>query len=162
MHLWGWLVNPAQSRSQTDHQYFYLNGRMLRDKRITHAIRLAYGDSIPPGRYPEYLLYLEMDPGGVDVNVHPSKYEVRFRALRDVHDFIHAGVSSVLAPDRRPYPSGEGVGDRNTDLSTPGSGTMASGWERTRLSVREPVAAGRGANPPGLGAWWPCWSRGIS
>jgi DNA mismatch repair protein MutL len=94
--LWGWLGPPGQHRSQTDRQYFYLNGRLIRDRQVNHAVRVAYGDVVPAGRYPVYVLYLEMDAAAADVNVHPTKHEVRFRDAWDVHDFIYAGVRDAL------------------------------------------------------------------
>ncbi|WP_455217287.1 DNA mismatch repair endonuclease MutL, partial [Kaarinaea lacus] len=88
MHLWGWIALPTFSRSQADMQYFYVNGRMVRDKLVTHGIRQAYQDVLYHGRHPAYVLYLELDPRHVDVNVHPTKHEVRFRESRMVHDFL--------------------------------------------------------------------------
>ena len=99
MRLWGWAGLSDLARNQSDRQYFYLNGRVIRDKRVNHAIRLAYESLIPPGRYPAYVLYLEMDVAAVDVNVHPTKYEVRFRHARDVHDFIYASLFSGLTQE---------------------------------------------------------------
>ena len=90
-------VGPADfSHSHTDLQYFFLNGRMIKDKIINHAIRQAYIDLIYPGRYPCYVLYLTLDPKSVDVNVHPTKHEVRFRDRQLIHDFIHFRLSEVL------------------------------------------------------------------
>ncbi len=88
MRLSGWAGLPSFSRSQADMQYFFLNGRLIRDKTIVHAIRLGYQDVLFHGRHPVYVLYLEMDPAGVDVNVHPTKHEVRFRDSRSVHGFV--------------------------------------------------------------------------
>ncbi len=88
MRLWGWVGEPGYSRSQADAQYFYLNGRMIRDKLVNHAVRQAHQSIIEPGRHPAYLLYLELDPQQVDINVHPTKHEVRFRESRLVHDFL--------------------------------------------------------------------------
>ena len=99
MRLSGWAGLPSFSRSQGDMQYFFLNGRLVRDKTIIHAVRLGYQDVLFHGRHPIYVLYLEMDPAGVDVNVHPTKHEVRFRDSRSVHGFIfrslqrHVGAS---------------------------------------------------------------------
>lgn len=97
MRLWGWLATPGYSRSQADSQYFYLNGRIIRDKLISHAVRQAYQGVLEAGRYPAYLLYLELDPQQVDVNVHPTKHEVRFRESRLVHDFVFRTLLNALA-----------------------------------------------------------------
>jgi len=99
LRLSGWLGTPEQARSQTDRQYFYLNGRAIRDRQVSHAVRQAIQDRIYPGRHPVYLLYLEIDPAVVDVNVHPGKQEVRFRHPRDVHDFIYSALTDALAGD---------------------------------------------------------------
>jgi len=96
MRLWGWIAKPDAARSQTDRQFFYLNGRMIRDKSIIHAIRMAYQDRIYPGRFPCYILYMDMDPSMVDVNVHPAKHEVRFRNLREVHDLVFGVLTEAL------------------------------------------------------------------
>ncbi|MEN8170035.1 MAG: DNA mismatch repair endonuclease MutL [Pseudomonadota bacterium] len=88
MRLWGWVGEPGYSRSQADAQYFYLNGRIIRDKLVSHAVRQAHQSVLEPGRHPAYLLYLEIDPQQVDINVHPTKHEVRFRESRLVHDFL--------------------------------------------------------------------------
>ena len=100
MHLWGWVALPTFSRSQADLQYFYVNGRMVRDKLVTHAIRQSYQDVLYHGRHPAYVLYLELDPTVVDVNVHPTKHEVRFREGRMVHDFLFRSLHQALAEAR--------------------------------------------------------------
>ena len=97
LRLWGWVGLPAFSRSQADMQHFFVNGRMVRDKLVTHAVRQAYQDVLYHGRQPAYLIYLELDPVMVDVNVHPTKHEVRFREGRLVHDFIFRTLHRVLA-----------------------------------------------------------------
>jgi len=88
LRLWGWFGHPEIARSQVDQQYFYLNGRVIRDKQVNHAIRMATQDHFYTGKHAVYVLFLEMDAANVDVNVHPAKHEVRFRQARDVHDFI--------------------------------------------------------------------------
>jgi DNA mismatch repair protein MutL len=96
MRLHGRISGRDAHRSQPDQQFFFLNGRMIRDRQVAHAVRIAYGDVLPPGRFPLYLLYLELDPRAADVNVHPTKHEVRFRDSRNVHDFIAAAVRNAL------------------------------------------------------------------
>lgn len=97
LRLWGWIAQPAFSRSQADLQYFYVNGRAIRDKLVTHAVRLAFQDVLHHSRHPAYVLYLEIDPASVDVNVHPTKHEVRFRESRLVHDFVFRSLARALA-----------------------------------------------------------------
>jgi DNA mismatch repair protein MutL len=101
LRLWGWVARPTFSRSQADMQYFYVNGRMVRDKLVSHAVRQAYQDVLYHGRHPAYVLFLELDPSSVDVNAHPGKHEVRFRQSRSVHDFIFRAIHKSLA-DLRP------------------------------------------------------------
>ena len=96
LHLHGWVGSPALARLQNDLCYSYVNGRMMRDKTINHAIRQAYGDSIANGYYPAFVIFLDLDPTMVDVNVHPAKHEVRFHQGRLVHDFILQGVLNSL------------------------------------------------------------------
>ena len=97
LRLWGWLGLPTFNRAQADIHYFYLNGRIIRDKLVNHAVREAYRDMMYAARYPAFVLYLSCDPTLVDVNVHPSKAEVRFRDSRMVHDFILHQIRQVLA-----------------------------------------------------------------
>jgi DNA mismatch repair protein MutL len=94
--LSGWLCQPTYARAQPDLQHFYLNGRMLRDRLITSALRLGYRDVMFNGRHPAYVLFLEIDAAQVDVNAHPAKLEVRFRDGRHVHDFLFRTVERVL------------------------------------------------------------------
>ncbi len=96
----GWIGRPTASRSQPDQQFFFVNGRMIKDKVVTHAIRQAYQDVLFHGRHPAFLLFLEMNPEMVDVNVHPTKHEVRFRESRQVHGFISSAIKQTLAADR--------------------------------------------------------------
>lgn len=104
LRLWGWVSLPTFSRSQADLQYFYVNGRIIRDKLVSHAVKQAYQDVLFHGRHPAFVLYLELQPSLVDVNVHPTKHEVRFRDGRLVHDFLfralHKALASVRPQDR--------------------------------------------------------------
>ncbi|MGV7962599.1 DNA mismatch repair endonuclease MutL [Photorhabdus tasmaniensis] len=92
----GWVADPMNATASGEIQYCYVNGRMMRDRLINHAIRQAYQDLIQGEQQPAYVLYLEVDPHQVDVNVHPAKHEVRFHQARLVHDFIYQGVTAVL------------------------------------------------------------------
>ncbi|OAN19341.1 DNA mismatch repair protein MutL [Photobacterium jeanii] len=96
LKLSGWICNPQGARAQNDIQYCYVNGRMMKDKLINHAIRQAYEASLPSDQYAAYVLFIEVDPHQVDVNVHPAKHEVRFHQGRWVHDFIYQAIQSAL------------------------------------------------------------------
>ena len=100
LRLWGWVGLPTFSRSQADLQYFYVNGRMVRDKLVAHAVRQAYRDVLYNGRHPTFVLFLELDPATVDVNVHPTKHEVRFRDSRTIHDFLYGTLHRALGEVR--------------------------------------------------------------
>jgi DNA mismatch repair protein MutL len=97
LRLWGWIAQPTFSRSQADMQYFYVNGRVVKDRLITHAVRQAYSDVLFHGRHPAYVLFFECDPVMVDVNAHPGKHEVRFRQSRQIHDFLFRAIHKSLA-----------------------------------------------------------------
>lgn len=95
--LRGWITTPEGARQQSDLQYCYVNGRMMRDKLINHAIRQSYENSLRPDQFATYVLFIELDPHFVDVNVHPAKHEVRFHQARLVHDFIYQALSRALS-----------------------------------------------------------------
>jgi DNA mismatch repair protein MutL len=97
LRLSGLAALPAYSRAGRDEQYFFVNGRFVRDKLLTHAARQAWADILHGARHPAYVLFLELDPAGVDVNVHPAKTEVRFRDARGIHQFIFHALQRTLA-----------------------------------------------------------------
>lgn len=111
LRLSGWVGLPTHSRSQADQQYFFVNGRVVRDRLVAHAVRQAYRDVLFNGRHPVFVLYLELDPDVVDVNVHPTKHEVRFRDGRMVHDFLYSSLHHSLASAKPAESSGEGSGE---------------------------------------------------
>ncbi|MEZ8822236.1 DNA mismatch repair endonuclease MutL [Vibrio sp. 10N.222.54.A1] len=101
LKLHGWITTPEGARQQSDLQYCYVNGRMMRDKLINHAIRQSYETSLRPDQFATYVLFIELDPHQVDVNVHPAKHEVRFHQARLVHDFIYQALSDGLAQSKQ-------------------------------------------------------------
>jgi len=131
--LSGRLGLPESARSQSDQQYFYLNGRIIRDKLLTHAVRLACQDRLHSGRQPSYLLYLEMDAALVDVNVHPSKHEVRFRDPRNVHDFVYGCLVQALAEPAEEHTQefaqpATGKADTSAGMDNVSRMSETSGW----------------------------------
>ena len=120
LRLHGWVGLPTFTRSQADHQFFYVNGRLVRDKLVSVAIRQAYQDVLYHGRHPIYVLYLELDPTLVDVNAHPTKMEVRFRESRMVHDFLFRGLHRVLGDTKA------GLGLSPTEISAPTRNSLAT------------------------------------
>ncbi len=131
LRLWGWVALPGFSRSQADLQHFYVNGRYIRDRLVAHAVRQAYRDVLFNGRHPAFVLYLELDPALVDVNVHPTKHEVRFRDGRSVHDFIFRTLHKTLAdvrPDTVP---------QNASIPPPTSTLQSMPQQQSAMPLRE-------------------------
>ena len=155
--LRGWITRPTHARSQADLQHVFLNGRAIRDRLLTGAVRAAYRDVLYRDRWPAYVLYLDMDPAWVDVNAHPSKLEVRFRDPGRVRDFVRRAVEDALAGNSEgihesPQAAGGPVAGERQSLGllafdAPGQRAQASG---VPSSVRE-SASEYSAQQPQLG-----------
>jgi DNA mismatch repair protein MutL len=128
LRLHGWFCLPTYARSQADQQYFFLNGRPLRDKLVASAVRLAYRDVLFHGRHPAYVLFLEMDPARVDVNAHPQKLEVRFREPGLIHDFLFRTLERALAETRPTQSAADAIPAARADWALPGSASLD--WSR--------------------------------
>ncbi|MGK0498632.1 MAG: DNA mismatch repair protein MutL [Oceanicoccus sp.] len=139
LRLWGWVALPTFSRSQSDLQHFFVNGRVIRDKLVSHAVRQAYRDVLFHGRHPAFVLFLQLDPAIVDVNVHPTKHEVRFRDGRTVHDFLFRSLHHLLAQVR---PEDQ-LAPAQMDVSPAASGVMAGEFQRQEaISLSGQATAG--------------------
>ena len=151
LRLHGWIGLPTASRSSADQQFFYVNGRAVRDRVVAHAVRQAYADVLYHGRHPSFVLFLELDPRRVDVNVHPAKHEVRFRDGRLVHDFIFRTLHEALAGVRP-----AAAASLHPIDPAPGPVTGPPPWaaaeqSRLGLSVGETVSAYRTLYAPASG-----------
>ena len=149
LKLSGWLARPTYSRSQPDLQYFYVNGRAVRDKLLGHAVRQGFHDVLFHGRHPAYVLYLELDPARVDVNAHPAKHEVRFRDSRLVHDFVFRTVQEVLAATNPE--AGAAIGGMPAAGLAP-SPAYRAGQPQLSIQVADTLAAYAALHEPFAGA----------
>lgn len=134
MHLHGWVGLPTYTRSQSRHQFFFVNGRAVKDLLVGHAVRQAYRDVMFHGRHPVFVLYLDLDPANIDVNVHPTKHEIRFRESRRVHDFVFGSLNRLLS-DSRP---GEDPAPASVTRQTWGHATR--GGHQSAMSLSKLVA----------------------
>ena len=141
--LWGWLGQPHAARNASDQQFAYVNGRAVRDRVLAGAVRQGYRDVLYHGRQPAYLVYLDLDPEWVDVNAHPQKLEVRFRDVRQIHDFVFRAVHDAL---------GVGAGEAAPTARVAALGVGAAGAEAAVAvsAVAEPAVAAPAVAAPEL------------
>jgi DNA mismatch repair protein MutL len=145
--LRGWVALPTFSRSQPDLQFFYVNNRMVRDKLVTHAVRQGYADVLYHGRHPAYVLFLDMDPASVDVNAHPTKFELRFRAGRLVHDFLSRTLEEALANVRPADAAPAGSRALSAPAAPPWTAGGAASQAGFALDVREQLSGYAALHP---------------
>lgn len=148
VHVTGRAGIPDAARSRPDQQFCYVNGRFVRDKVLTHAARSAYEDVLHGNKQPVYALYIEIDPARVDVNVHPTKIEVRFRDSREVHQAVRHAIENALATPRaaavveaaaQEAARQPGLIDESTATPVPAKPAAAPAWPQTRMSFGEPA-----------------------
>lgn len=134
MRLAGWLGHPSEARSQADLQYLYVNGRIVKDKTVSHALRMAYEGILHGHQHAAYLLFLDMDPQRVDVNVHPTKHEVRFLAQREIHEFVRHHTKQVLAQFKTaPAELSEALAPGQREL-------LSQPMQQNNLALHQPVS----------------------
>lgn len=161
LKLWGWVALPTFSRSQADLQHFYVNGRAIKDKLVTHAVRQAYQDVLFHGRHPAFVLYLELEPANVDVNVHPTKHEVRFRDGRMVHDFLFRSLHHALA-EVRPQdqlPTQDETSSMQLQSTAQHSGLGAGEFKQQEAMAFRPQAAGVMSSGGGVSEAMPAYGQ---
>ncbi|QBL10247.1 DNA mismatch repair endonuclease MutL [Rheinheimera sp. D18] len=152
VRIWGWIVQPEACSAQLQCQYSYVNGRMMRDKLLNHAIRQAYGEHLLADQQPAFVLYLELDPRQVDVNVHPAKHEVRFHQARLIHDFVVSALTdalhqltprpqlAIVAPSEVQEQSREAYPSASHVRQWQGAGRTASSYQASAAAVNRELS----------------------
>jgi DNA mismatch repair protein MutL len=153
VRVWGRAGIPDAARARADHQFCYVNGRYVRDKVLTHAARSAYEDVLHGHKQPVYALYVEIDPTRVDVNVHPTKIEVRFRDSREVHQAVRHAVENALAAPRAQTAAQGGVAAA-APLAGIAQAVAAPAWSQPAMNFGASETSARGHEVRDLGALW--------
>jgi len=161
--LTGLIGNPADARGSRDAQYFFVNGRYVRDKVLQHAVRAAYADVLHGDRFPSYALFLSLPPAAVDVNVHPAKIEVRFREAQGIHQFVMRAVAAALAASAAeapvPMASADGLAQRPAGVAAQSMGDARSSTSGMPQTLFRPTPVGQ---PQSQAAYFALFSSAAS